>query len=526
MSEVPAEESLILKDIAGRSRIALAQPFLRANRNAMTVSRPRLEHRASDHSVTASEDYQSASSGRSRPTSPSSPTGLLDTMDDIPSRPQQHAGLVPSSGPRAESFQPSTQSAFARLQRGAREGKPTQPQQIQRKAIGSLSSGQSSSDSNNKVSETVTVAGPRYRDSGVVTPPTPGIDDSQYIRFALDQLTRDEEVRGSRAYPTHDRWTTAPRPSENAFRSTEQPTSPDQTSRTLVGTAVPFMQANASARPTQGRYQPQPNSTTQPPAGTRPVRTGLEPGGDGRLVEGADDDDNGYHTPTEELPHERFVQPHTSPPRAEQPVYHAMTTSQSDGAFFVPYDQEETPLKFLPGILKPLWLGLFIFLCCLVLAGLIFSGIWSAEHNGLYRYTAFGDSRYFVFQYLPLLIAMFLLLWLLQIQVAIQRVAPFIAMASFDTKSRSRAPLMAMQPTNFLFPQLQYLRAGQPLVGLAMIIFWLQIFTIPLFATLYNVYYSGPASNGAWRWTTVQYIVWVLVGLYGLLVCALVLVGT
>lgn len=30
---------------------------------------------------------------------------------------------------------------------------------------------------------------------------TPGVDDTPYIRFAIDQLTRDEEVRGSRKYP-------------------------------------------------------------------------------------------------------------------------------------------------------------------------------------------------------------------------------------------------------------------------------------------------------------------------------------
>lgn len=33
------------------------------------------------------------------------------------------------------------------------------------------------------------------------SPPTPGVDDTPYIQFALDQLTRDEEVRGSRNYP-------------------------------------------------------------------------------------------------------------------------------------------------------------------------------------------------------------------------------------------------------------------------------------------------------------------------------------
>lgn len=32
-------------------------------------------------------------------------------------------------------------------------------------------------------------------------PPTPGVDDTPNIHFALDQITRDEETGGSRAYP-------------------------------------------------------------------------------------------------------------------------------------------------------------------------------------------------------------------------------------------------------------------------------------------------------------------------------------
>jgi hypothetical protein len=30
---------------------------------------------------------------------------------------------------------------------------------------------------------------------------TPGMDETPYIKFAIDQLTRDMEVRGSRVYP-------------------------------------------------------------------------------------------------------------------------------------------------------------------------------------------------------------------------------------------------------------------------------------------------------------------------------------
>lgn len=31
-----------------------------------------------------------------------------------------------------------------------------------------------------------------------ISPPTPGVDDSPYIRFAIEQLTRDEELLGRR----------------------------------------------------------------------------------------------------------------------------------------------------------------------------------------------------------------------------------------------------------------------------------------------------------------------------------------
>lgn len=41
----------------------------------------------------------------------------------------------------------------------------------------------------------------RYSKMESITPnTTPGVDDTPYIRFAIDQLTRDEEVRGSRHY--------------------------------------------------------------------------------------------------------------------------------------------------------------------------------------------------------------------------------------------------------------------------------------------------------------------------------------
>lgn len=186
-------------------------------------------------------------------------------------------------------------------------------------------------------------------------------------------------------------------------------------------------------------------------------------------------------------------------------------------AVFVPVDHHVPSLKFLPAIIRPLWLSIFLILCLLILAVLLFSGIFSATHTGLYAYTTFGGGRYFTFQYLPTMIGMFMLLWLIQIQIAVQRMAPFIAMASMSSKSRSQGPLMDAQPTNFLYPKFFYFKAGQPILGVCMFIFWLQIFTVPLFASLYNVYFYGSPATGQWRWDTVQGIVWTLFALYLLL---------
>jgi len=160
-----------------------------------------------------------------------------------------------------------------------------------------------------------------------------------------------------------------------------------------------------------------------------------------------------------------------------------------------------------------------------MLAALLFSGIWSGIHAGLCDYTQFGGARYFVFQYLPSICGMFLLLWLFQIQIALQRVAPFIAMASTSSKSRTEGPHLEMQTTNFILPKTFYFRAGQPIIGVCMVLFWLQIFTVPLFACLYNVYFYGDAGTGHWRWMTVQGIVWTLFALYLLLVLAIILLS-
>lgn len=180
------------------------------------------------------------------------------------------------------------------------------------------------------------------------------------------------------------------------------------------------------------------------------------------------------------------------------------------------------PLNFIPSILRPLWLILFLAICLLMLAGLVFSAIWSKNHEGLWRYTEFGGPRYFIFQYLPILLGMFVLLWLFQIETALRRIAPFVALASNSTKARTHGMLLDLYPNHFLLPSVRCFSAGLYVFGFSSVASWLFVFTIPLLSACYSVRF-----NSEWRWVAVEGIVWATVGLYVLVIIAvLLLLGT
>lgn len=80
-----------------------------------------------------------------------------------------------------------------------------------------------------------------YRDIHDISPPTPGVDETPYIRFAIEQLTRDEELMGrarqgsdsSLAYPGErvisnegSGYNTALTPEKPAARRTRRPRIP------------------------------------------------------------------------------------------------------------------------------------------------------------------------------------------------------------------------------------------------------------------------------------------------------------
>ena len=155
-------------------------PALRAMTDHIcAASRPQLVHTDSRQSVTASDDYYSLESLTTEGSSSDDRTAATryetPPMHGHPANQeaQQSEATIPKIKPlRSEEVSHG----------GANTGVPSTQHAIKRKPVSASSS------------EGTIVRRP----ISTVSPPTPGVDDTPYIQFAIDQLTRDEEVAGSR----------------------------------------------------------------------------------------------------------------------------------------------------------------------------------------------------------------------------------------------------------------------------------------------------------------------------------------
>lgn len=308
---------------------------------------------------------------------------------------------------------------------------------------------------------------------------TPGQDTTPYIRFAIDQLTRDEEVRGSRVYPQVER----PVEEEEDY----------PVERIIPDGGLGYM---AQDHATQQRLSQH-----------------LPPKPEKRL--------SAHETARKPIP---MVSQGYNPAIQPQPQQQPLASPRAPRDVFVASNQPHAPLHFLPAILRPVWLGFFVILNLIVLAGLIFSAVYSKRNGGigLWDYGTFGDGRYFVFNYFPTLLGMIVLLWVIQIQTALQRIMPFVSMASDSFHRRAEAVFLRLYPTQFLLPNTQHFRAGHRRIGSCYVVFWLFNWTIPLLASSFNVRYD--LDRSVWRWVAVQGVIWTVVALYILLIIALLMV--
>ena len=164
-------------------------------------------------------------------------------------------------------------------------------------------------------------------------------------------------------------------------------------------------------------------------------------------------------------------------------------------------------------------------MCILVLIALIYAGARSALEDGLWDYESFSGDRYFLFRYFPTIVGMVVLLWLFQIQIAAQRVVPFMAMASHSHNFRSEGIFLNLYPNHFILPNLQYFRAGKPILGICFLFFWFFMLSIPLLASAFSVRFYFDIFGGQWRWVAVEGVVWSLVALYSILIITVLALG-
>lgn len=415
------------------------------------MSRPQLSHQNSKQSVAASEDYYSVDENGSGGGDARERLPILQRYSTPPSRFCTPDGDIDAKAP-------ATPAKSAQ-----RAGVTWDEKLVRRKPVGSSSS--SSPTSPIAAEQKYLQTEKRDRKMEPYSPSTtPGVDEAPFIRFAIDQLTRDEEVRGSRHYVGED---------DDREEQEDFPADiiiPEQSQRPVLSDKDMALQ--------------------------KEMRAGITP-----------------RHPLHQL----------SPQRQS-------SSSAQPYDVFVPYEpalpsHQHPRLDFLPGILRPFWLGVFIFVCLLMLTGLLFSATWSSTHSGLWEYVNFGDNRYFVFEYLPTVFGMIILVWLFQVEIAVQRISPFIAMASHSLTARSKGAFLDLYPTQFLYPKFQHFRSGQPIIGICFFIFWLFLFTIPLLASAFNVRYYSTIGSGTWRWVAVQGVIWTVIALYILLIIALFVLG-
>lgn len=181
-------------------------------------------------------------------------------------------------------------------------------------------------------------------------------------------------------------------------------------------------------------------------------------------------------------------------------------------------------LNYLPRELRLPSLVALLTCCLFMLIAIIFSNVWSSQHHGLWQYDQVGTGRYFIFQYLPQLLAILVIFWLFIVQNALYRIVPFLMMHSEKrTFTSNILHSAALFPSDYMIPDLWCFRHGEIILGLCLNVIRLCIFTVPLHSCLYQTQYLTVDGKSVWRWTAVEPVGWTLLALYVLLILALVL---
>ncbi|KAL6857874.1 hypothetical protein ACO1O0_005318 [Amphichorda felina] len=197
--------------------------------------------------------------------------------------------------------------------------------------------------------------------------------------------------------------------------------------------------------------------------------------------------------------------------RADPELWVPVTKDMRDN--FYPNDITYPPLSFKPRILRPFSIIIFMVLCLLMAATLIFSAIYSDRHAGLTPYPgSIYSGYYFVFRLMPQLLAAGLLVYAQAIVATSLRILPFTSLASEDARQRYMALFQRLYPSTLLLPTL----VGPWQFKAFSVAAWLALFTVPLQSTVFTCILV----DGGWIWAVSQGVAWTLVALYLILTVA------
>ncbi|KAM7191020.1 protein piccolo [Rhypophila sp. PSN 637] len=164
------------------------------------------------------------------------------------------------------------------------------------------------------------------------------------------------------------------------------------------------------------------------------------------------------------------------------------------------------PLIFRPPVLRTGSLLFFANLSLLMVGALVCSAVYSELHRGLLPYVSIYGGQYFLFRILPAVLAAGILLYAQFIISTMFRILPFARLASDEPEEREGAIFNDLYIKSFLWPQL----VGPWEVWVPTFVVWLMNITIPLQSSLFTVIWV----DDGWNWATVQGVAWTLVALY------------
>ncbi|KHO00196.1 uncharacterized protein MAM_02119 [Metarhizium album ARSEF 1941] len=310
---------------------------------------------------------------------------------------------------------------------------------------------------------------------------TPGVDDTPYIQYALDALTRDRGSASTSQIPI-------PPPPLGKYSEEDQP----RNSKFMVNG---FATSPESTRREQSSSHDMLHSPLLHECQLDPTKL--------------PQDSSISYTPQPTLP--------VAAPASQKPssADHWIPVDANMLQTIDPRGRTYPPLTFKPRILRPFSMLMLMTLCAFMMAALTFAAVYSQKHDGLTPYPgSIYSGQYFVFRILPQTLGGVILIYAQNIMAASLRIVPFATLAHEDPEKRYLALFRSLYPTTFLLPQL----SGPWQLKTFGIATWLGNFTLPLLSATFTCIYVD--SQGRWIWSATQGLIWVSIALYATLLVA------